>query len=119
MADDYLALLHAKCQRERGVILLGEIDAQPVGFIAVHANVRVDEIEESEYEHAYISDVFVTAAHRGRGIGSTLLAEAQAYAKIHGARWLRVDVRAINTGAQALYERLDFKAHLVTLEKAL
>jgi ribosomal protein S18 acetylase RimI-like enzyme len=48
-------------------------------------------------------------AHRGRGIGSLLLAALYQEAAERGYRSIRLDVVATNTRARALYERHGFR----------
>jgi ribosomal protein S18 acetylase RimI-like enzyme len=54
----------------------------------------------------YLKDLFVPAAHRGRGIGRSLMAALADYASTHDIG--RIDLRtdSANTGAQRLYETL-------------
>ncbi|MDJ0959699.1 MAG: GNAT family N-acetyltransferase [Acidimicrobiia bacterium] len=54
--------------------------------------------------------IVVRADARGRGIGTGLFAELEAYARAHGRRRIRLDVVDTNPGARRLYERLGFVA---------
>lgn len=47
---------------------------------------------------------------RGRGVGSRLLDEVAAYARVHGFDYVRLDVIDINPKAKKLYERKGFIA---------
>ena len=56
----------------------------------------------------YIEALAVAEEHRGRGIGSLLLDDAEQWARARGRRRLALHVLANNTGARRLYERVGF-----------
>jgi ribosomal protein S18 acetylase RimI-like enzyme len=58
-----------------------------------------------EDQSYYVCGMAVDAAHRGRGIGATLLAEAETTARALGLRKLSLIVFEQNAGAKRLYER--------------
>ena len=58
----------------------------------------------------YIDGLAVAPAARGSGIGTSLLGEAEAIAAELGLGWLRLDVLDTNPRAQALYERVGYRA---------
>jgi len=59
-------------------------------------------------DEAYIEYIAVAAGHRGRGLGHTLLAKAEEWARRRGKRRLSLHVSAANTRARSLYERFGF-----------
>ena len=67
----------------------------------------------------YVSDLIVSAAHRGRGIGRRLLRAAEALAREAGARTIRLSVKAGNVGARSLYAAEGFEEAEIYLEKPL
>lgn len=54
---------------------------------------------------ARLYSIAVAASERGRGVGERLLAMVEQAARRRGARAIRLEVRAENSGAQRLYER--------------
>lgn len=71
-------------------------------------------------EHeAWIYNVTVLPAHRGCGVGQRLIQHAENHARQHGFRAIGLAVATHNTGAQRLYERLDFQSNNVLMRKAL
>jgi ribosomal protein S18 acetylase RimI-like enzyme len=57
----------------------------------------------------YVDGIAVSAAVRGRGIGSLLLAEVAHIAREDGFTWVRLDVVDTNPRAQQLYQRLGYQ----------
>jgi len=55
-----------------------------------------------------LHDLAVLPSHRGRGIGSLLLAEVERRARERGACKLTLEVHASNEGAMRLYRRFGF-----------
>ena len=62
---------------------------------------------EIAFKAAHVSELWVSHAHRGRGLGSQLLNEAESLAKDQGCNRIHLETR--NLRAKALYERLGFR----------
>ena len=60
-------------------------------------------------DELYVDGIAVSSAARGLGIGTRLLNETTAVARVNGKRFVRLDVIDRNPRAQALYERLGYK----------
>jgi ribosomal protein S18 acetylase RimI-like enzyme len=60
---------------------------------------------------AFVDELFVRDAERGRGIGSALLAHAERQARQRGVQAFHLEVDHANQRARRLYERLGYKAH--------
>ena len=60
------------------------------------------------FDEVHINNVAVLPQYRGRGMGSAILRHALADAQRRGARRATLEVRASNTGAVRLYQRLGF-----------
>ena len=71
-----------------------------------------------EYE-AWIYNVTVLPEHRGCGVGQKLIAHAEKHARDHGYKAIGLAVATHNTGAQRLYERLQFQSNNVLMRKPL
>ncbi len=69
--------------------------------------------------NCHISDIAVAPGLDGRGIGSRLLAFAEAFAKGRGCRFVTLSVFPANGRARALYERRGYGIELVRMAKAL
>jgi ribosomal protein S18 acetylase RimI-like enzyme len=59
----------------------------------------------------------VLPAHRGRGIGTALIAAVEAWARDTGQREIRLEVAVENAAARRLYERLGYEPATTVLTK--
>lgn len=60
---------------------------------------------------AFVDELYVEPAHRGRGIGSRALELAEEACREAGVRALHLEVERPNTRAQELYRRMGFRDH--------
>ncbi len=60
-------------------------------------------------DEIYVDGIAVAPALRGNGIGTRLLDEVVAAARVHDKRFVRLEVVDTNPRARALYERYGFK----------
>ena len=60
------------------------------------------------FDEAHITTIGVEPAYRGRSLGEFLFARLLDEAIGRGARWVTLEVRVSNVGAQALYEKYGF-----------
>lgn len=119
IAQTYLATMFTRCAETSGKVFVAEVTHRVVGFVSIWAEVRSEEIDEKSSVYAFISDVVVLPAYRGRGLGQALLQRAEDYARQHGATILKLDVLARNTGARKVYEQFGFQEHEVVMTKCL
>lgn len=119
IAPRYLQHLLTRCGETSGQIFVGESEGRVVGMICVFASVKSREVDEEEYEYAYVSDLVILANHRSRGLGRALLKRAEDHAKSQGATLLRINVLAQNQVARSLYISCGFDELVVSLQKKL
>jgi ribosomal-protein-alanine N-acetyltransferase len=81
------------------IFVVRTADRPVVGFCAFW--LIVDEV--------HINNVAILPALRGRGIGTMLMERVFEEARQLGAKRATLEVRASNTGARRLYERLGFR----------
>jgi diamine N-acetyltransferase len=105
--------------RDRDVFLTALADEQVGFFVAEvsgelvgHLHVVVREtppLPVLKPRHvAYINEIVVKAAYRGRGVGRLLMAQAEAWAKTNGATAIELGVYEFNQEAQAFYRDLGY-----------
>jgi GNAT superfamily N-acetyltransferase len=119
IADACISDALSKCAECDGRIFVADESGQIAGYVTVLAKVRSDAVDEGDLEYAYLADLVVRAAYRGRGIGRALVARAETYARDAGAKWLRVCVLAQNESSRRLYNTSGFFELYVDFEKEL
>jgi ribosomal-protein-alanine N-acetyltransferase len=78
------------------LITIGELGGEIAGWTA------------REGTRDYISDLWVSPAHQGLGIGSALLLRTLTEMRSEGLKRARIDTHAANEGAIRLYQELGF-----------
>lgn len=121
--DQFLEVVHhlqAQCEREKGAILVAELDGRIVGFATIFTAVpQVGEFDELDFTYGVISHISVSPEARGADAGKQLMLACEARAKQAGCKWLRVPALGQNQQARAIYEHLGFQEQYVVLEKTL
>jgi GNAT superfamily N-acetyltransferase len=119
IAVAYISDALSQCADHHGRIFVAEEKGEIAGYATVLAKMRSGSLDDGNLEFAYLADLVVRAAYRGRGIGRELIAKAETYARDEGAKWLRVCVLAENEGARHLYSTSGFSELYVDFEKDL
>ncbi len=78
--------------------------AEPCGYLALCYGYSL----ELGGRDAYVDELYIREAFRGRGLGTRALEAACAAARAQGVCALHLEVRRDNTEAQRYYERLGF-----------
>ena len=103
-----------------GHILLAIDEDRAVGFVAGCVKVDADALQiEAWRSHGHISDLYVTSAHRHRGVAQRLLAAMAERLRGAGARRLTIGALSANHAAIAAYRRFGFQPFQVRLEMQL
>lgn len=119
IADAYLDLMFARCEKWEGKVSVAESAGEVVGFVCVWARFKSEEPDDDPSGYAFVSDLVVNPGCRRRGIGRDLLSAAERYARTRGAHCLRLRVLADNTDARHFYESTGFTDYEVELAKQL
>lgn len=119
VVERYLQFMFDKCVQTEGAVFVLEDDNKVVGFVSVWAKLKVNGLINEEAEVAYVSDLIVIAAYRGKGLGRVLLQRAEDFVVAKGATTLNIGVLAENTGARKLYNDFGFRENKVELTKSL
>lgn len=119
MADAYWAQVLSRCESADGRVFVAEEEARVIGLVAVLAAEPFTELDEPPGTYGLVTDLIVSAAYRGRGIGRVLLTHAEAFARAAGAKELRIGVLAANRTARRVYADCGFLPHLEILAKRL
>lgn len=95
--------------------IIAEVEGEVVGFTAL----RVVPSLFYNAPHAELTELFVEAAYRRRGIGKSLIAYALDLARQAGAKEMMVLTGFDNHGAQALYREMGFEADDLDMDRPL
>jgi GNAT superfamily N-acetyltransferase len=89
-----------------GVIYLVREENAPIGYLVICFDYSL----EYRGKGAWIDELFVEAAHRGKGIGTQLLDLAEAASREHHAKFIHLEVTHGNPAIE-LYRRRGFQDH--------
>jgi ribosomal protein S18 acetylase RimI-like enzyme len=87
-----------------GRVWIAEVDGEAAGYVVLTLGYSM----EYGGRDAFVDDLFVRPAFRGRGTGRLLLAEVRRACEALGVRALHLEVGRDNDPAQALYRRTGF-----------
>jgi GNAT superfamily N-acetyltransferase len=118
IASDYLQYLQHQCKEHDGVVIVAEAGARLVGFVCVAASAPGTGPDDPAV-HAWVHDLFVRADYRHQGIATTLMTEAETFARKRGAAVMRLGVLDGNETARAFYRGKDFRDYVRILTKPL
>ncbi len=90
-----------------GRVWIAEDGAHAVGYLALCFGYSLEFLGRD----AFIDELYVDDAFRGRGLGRELIAAAEAACPALGVVALHLEVDHANPRAQALYRQLGFEAH--------
>jgi ribosomal protein S18 acetylase RimI-like enzyme len=97
-----------------GGVLIAESDSAAIGYIALCIGFSL----ELGGNDAFLDELFVAKAQRGRGVARLLLDALEAYASERGVRAVHLEVDKDNTGAQRIYNARRYRPrdryHLLT-----
>ena len=109
---DYCAML----QDERIITLAAAEAGEVIGLAVVRMRVTPPGTPMQPRRVAFIDDVVVDEAHRGRGVGTALLARLRALPEVASADSVELMVWAFNASAMRMYEKAGFTMRSAILE---
>lgn len=98
-------------------LLIGEVDGVQVGMLWL--NIATGDATAGKPVTAFVYDVEVDPAHRGKGYGRALMLQGEEYAVAEGAVRIRLHVFGENTVARGLYHSIGFTETNVSMTKEL
>ena len=104
---------------EGALTLVAESDGAIVGFVDAEI-VRSPDPMHRECLYCHIWEIAVSAARRGQGIGSRLMAAVEDWGRAQGAEYASLEYNAANTRAENFYRhRMAYRVASLTMIKAL
>ncbi|MGA7932885.1 MAG: GNAT family N-acetyltransferase [Kovacikia sp.] len=94
---------------------LGSGIRQPIACLWL--GTAIDQIRGDRHTHVFL--LYVTPAHRRRGIGSALMTHAETWARARGDRQIGLQVFQSNQIALKLYDHLGFQPQSIWMVKRL
>jgi GNAT superfamily N-acetyltransferase len=94
---------------------IGEVDGRPVGF----ACLRLVPHLQGDEPYAELTDVYVDAPFRRRGVARALIARVEAAARVAGASEVVIITGFDNEGAQAAYRAGGYADWALAMRKRL
>jgi ribosomal protein S18 acetylase RimI-like enzyme len=110
-----LAMVLEQSPADTALVIAEDADGNRVGFM--HLTTDNDYYSDSTTGH--IADVVVVPAADRRGIGSALIAFAEAWARERGFAMLTLNVFAENRRARRFYEKVGFQEEWIRCTKRL
>jgi GNAT superfamily N-acetyltransferase len=81
--------------------------AEPVGYVALTLGYSL----EYHGRDAFVDELFISASHRGQGVGAATMRFIEAEARDLGVHALHLEVERPNASALRLYQRHGFEDH--------
>lgn len=116
--EEYFDFLVGEVEETSGTFFVAEDEGRLIGFISVFGLMPPFTPDEDPAHYTFVSDLYVDPAYQGQGIGTALLAQAEALAKALGAPRIELATHATNP-ALALYTHLGYRQRLVIMTKRL
>lgn len=120
VAGEHLDRLTAHISEHGGRFFIAESEnGAAVGWGVVGAYAGEVFIVPEERRYAYIFELFVVEAMRGKGIGRALIAACEDWARREGFPLVMIGVLSGNTGAARLYRNSGYSDYAIELRKYL
>jgi ribosomal protein S18 acetylase RimI-like enzyme len=111
----HLKFLKKQLRRRNAAVFVAEVGGKIVGHVMVQVN-KVPPIYLHDKE-AYICEIIVEDGYRGKGIGTALLEEVEAWANKKKMYSIGLTVHIANPEALSVYREFGFREHHLKMAK--
>ncbi|NYZ74512.1 GNAT family N-acetyltransferase [Candidatus Micrarchaeota archaeon] len=111
----YVKFLKKQLHRRNAAVFVAELDGNIVGHVMVEVQ-KLPPIYVHD-KNAYVCEIVVGEHHRGKGIGTMLLKEAEKWARKKRMYSIGLMVHIANEDALSVYRKSGFKAHHLKMAK--
>jgi GNAT superfamily N-acetyltransferase len=112
----YVDALYARQRTGRGDLLVAVEGRWVIGFAAFELG---EDLLEKDPPEITVTDLVVTAAHRGKGVGRVMMTAVEDAARARGIRRLYVISLAANADTHSAYTAMGFEVTLVRFERVV
>jgi len=105
--------------RDGGHLVVAEKAGRIVAFMTLVFETPQPFMHKEFAQIAWVSELVVAEGHRGQGIGTLLLHEAERLARASKIRRLMIGAIMGNTAARSAYEKFGFRPAVIELSKDL
>ncbi|MEJ1969361.1 MAG: GNAT family N-acetyltransferase [Rhizomicrobium sp.] len=119
VAEEHLVKMLDAVATRPGRIFVAEDDEATLGWGIVFEMQDDVYVVAAERRAAFIAELFVAEAARGRGVGRALIAACEAWALGRGIGVMHMGVLPGNTRARAIYDTAGYAAYSLQLRKYL
>jgi GNAT superfamily N-acetyltransferase len=102
---------------ESGLVLVGLLDANPIGYLAVVFSHSIELFGRV----AWIDEFYIRHEHRSQGLGTAMLKHAEDRCRANGVKSMLLELDKVNDQGRELYSRSGFavRSQYQTYVKAL
>jgi GNAT superfamily N-acetyltransferase len=118
-ARSYYGELQQRISRNGGRIVLATADRQVIAIMGFSLDEDAAYIVDDVRRHGTVTDLVVSEEWRGRGVGRTLLREAERLTRAAGYKRLLIGALAANERARRIYQAFGFEPYVSILTKEL
>lgn len=122
IASGHLGYLEQLVKTRQGRVFVAENLDGLLGFLVCFVDSEDEgdlHVIDTDRKFGCITDLYVLADERRRGVGNALIQSAENHFKSIGLSKVRITVLHQNEGAKTLYERAGYKPYEVTFERSL
>lgn len=108
-----------RVDREGGAVMVGCDGAEVVAMMAFVIDQPQPYLRTEIGQVGWVAELVVDERHRGQGIGTAMLEEAERFARANGLKRIMIGAIAGNHIARRAYERFGFRPAVIELAKDL
>jgi GNAT superfamily N-acetyltransferase len=115
--DELFRITEEEIKNPNVLIILGTVQAAPVGYLEAYAALTAPPLKERPYGH--VRSVFVRPGYRGQGIGSALMSRAMPWFRRKGVEVVTMNVLGTLRSARRFAMSFGFDDYQVRMAKPI
>lgn len=119
VAAEYFDVLMDAVAEHHGIVRIAEADGRAIGWAVAWHELDDMYVVAEERRFVYISELYVEEAARGTGVGRSLIAACDDWARAEGVVIVKIGVLTRNERAEAVYRAAGFEPYALRLRKYL